>query len=571
MLIRALYEHAKANGLGLSPFEKKTLAHRLVLGPKGFVRFESADREVAVPIESRSASTPKPYSLHDTAEYVLGVGKATERAHDRCEAFWERTREILVEVGDKVALLAVDAAIADKSWLKKLPKGKIEGWVGLALDGEERFIVERDPLVDHEKARFAAQSAAGGPHFCAVTGESCTAVRLHDKIKGINGTGGGTALIAFNQQTATDGLSQGLNFTLSPRVMKGYTAALNQLLRTNRASFGETTCGVFWGPKDADAIARVVDLYTKNDVRAAAWDRVRSMQDCDELLHLIFFKGSRSRAAVLNYDVVPTKVVVAELLRYYGDFSEALAERDRILKRNEPSPMPSLAGNIQNAAPGTELEFADLDVAVSVRNVLLGRKLPRRVIYGLLRTLQPADVVKNKLHALWAMRWLEHQGDVQTGPRKGVMKNEPHVEPKIEDFVIEDNSIDTYQLGRLVALGVSLRYIALGRALTNDGALASLTRAMQCPAAFARASTRDFVVHSPKARGSLIVQLSMDVWTRIKTDLLSRTTPLTLAEVGSLHQGYMHQMAYNRAIAAHKRAMREAKKDTADDAQAAAE
>jgi hypothetical protein len=556
MLIQALYQYAKANDLGASPFEKKTMGRRLVIGPKGFVRFEKVDDEILVPGGNRTSGL-KPYHLHDKAEYVLGHSlEGADRAKVRYDAFWAYTRETLAAVGDKAALAAVEALIADEGWLKKIPKGEIKGCVGIALEGDTGYLVEREATVKDEWRKCREKLAPKGSQVCAITGEACEAVRLHDRIQNVNGTGGATALISFNQKTATSGADQGLNFTVS-------FAALNSLLETNRASFGKTMCAVFWGPSGAQAIATVVDLYAKEEARVAAWEVVRSMADSREPLHFAFFKGSKSRIAVLNYDVVTTGDVVRELLRYHADFSEAIAERDRVLRRDTPTIMPSVSGNVQSAVPNKGAAFAELTVAEAVRNILLGRKLPRKVVIGLLHALRPIDIVKNRVSALWAMRWLEYQGDqgVRRGPREKNMKSENDLnEPQIHEYVIEGNDLDAYQLGRLVALSVSLKLAALGRHVSNDGAVMALGHAARSPASYLNRCTRDFNINSQKVRGRL-VQLTLEVWRLIQTDISSRTTPLSLADTGALNQGYMHQTAYNRALSNFRRAVRKAKEE----------
>ena len=84
---------------------------------------------------------------------------------------------------------------------------------------------------------------------CAVTGESGTIARLHDKIKGVaGGQSSGTALICFNSESEESyGATQAYNSNITEETMRKYTEALNYLLasRQNKTLLDEMTV-VHW-------------------------------------------------------------------------------------------------------------------------------------------------------------------------------------------------------------------------------------------------------------------------------------------------------------------------------------
>lgn len=561
MLIRDLYDYAVAHGLGLVPCEEKRIQNVLVLGRRGFVRVDPGVT-VMIPIASRSAGT-NPRVLHDVPEYVFGtIATSRDRASRRFDAFWARTREVLSLAGDDEALRAVAAAMADRRWIDSPAIRAIEkGWIALALDGDRSPMLARPGVVRQIRREFDSSMDAPGDAFCLVTGKSCVPVRVHDKIVTIPGTGkngraASAVLLSWNMKTAADGLEKGDNFPMSFRASKGWTAALNHIAAASCARFGDHVSMVFWGPASAHAIAKVVDRFSKRDDRIAAWAVVESLRDSEEPLHVACFKGSQSRIALLDYSVVPTKVVVERILRYRDHFAELMEEFE-----SEPA-VPSIAGNLASIL-SAKREFSDRAIMDATIGVLFDRPMPRGVIGALLHLLQPVDVVKRRRSALWAMRWLEWRDDESsgvTGPARRIIveKKSSAEEPRIEDAVVVDNDVEAYHLGRLVALVDEIQYRSLRRRVGGNKAIVGLGRARQCPASYAAEFVRDFNVHAPNVGGT-IVAITMETWQHLKGELSMRTTPLTQAEGGALTQGYMQQLSFNRRFSKYQSEVRKAK------------
>lgn len=574
-LIHDLYEYAKANDLGTTPFKKEWIDHRLVLGSGGVVRIEEMEKtdllqSVDVLAESRTGGTFS-YALRDTPEYVLGtVDTTAARAEKRFESFWKRTEQMLAEAGDAQALMVVKAAMRDQSWKLSMPK--LKGRVGLAIEGDDRFMIERSAVVECEMEKFRVKLSAAGDAVCLVTGNACDPVLLHDRIEGVPGTGGATPLISFNQKTAADGLEQGLNFPICLDVMKRYTSGLNQLLETSAAILSKNTCAVFWGPSEAAAIAAVMSLYTKWEPRAAAWAIIESMRGSTEPLHVAFFKGSKSRIAVLSYEVVKTCDVVDALLRYRDHFAAVLAEQR--WTEGDAAIVPSVAGSFKwrrlerTKDEGKKREFDGLTIADAVKSVLFGRRLPRQVTIEMINMLRPIDIVGRRASAIWAMSWLEFQDNDVGVTRRTIMKKNGSEEPKVEDIVVVDNDIEAYHLGRLIAMIASLRRLALRRTPGSDKVTEALELAGSCPASYAKHFSRDFEVYSKKATG-ILTRITLEIWQKLKGDLVRRTVPLDQCDYGSMVQGYMNQTHFNRERSKYLRKMRKMKEKAAAEKAAA--
>ena len=407
-LIHDLYEYAKTHGLGLVPTKKQDIAYRLVISTTGVVL--KAHKETAnVLIESRGC-TDFPYKLYDMPEYVLGVpedetSKGKARAASRLKLFWERALKDVSKAGDTEALAAIQAVIEHPKWLKglkviPLPKKDkpLKGWVAIALAEEGSFLLDR-PLVREEEVRDFEKTLQPGPDKCLLSGESCTAVRLHGKITGLPGTGGGVPLVSYDAQTSGErGLSQGEHLPTSPKAMKQYTAAGNALVETNMASLGKTIGVLFFGPAEAHVIVNAISRFTKKENWEAAWAALDSLPLSDELLRIVAIKGSKGRAATLHNVTIPVREVRENLLGFRDYFTGYLV--------GGPTP-PTTPPTIGQLVCGTKDHIPETLRLNCILSILLGKPIPRMFLNLLLQELQSKNIANNTYSAQAIVRWLD--------------------------------------------------------------------------------------------------------------------------------------------------------------------
>lgn len=125
----------------------------------------------------------------------------------------------------------------------------LEGRTSELLHDSGGEIVQK---IQNELSGRKAQEADG---ICAVTGEKAVIARLHDKIKGIaGGQSSGGRLVCFKNTSETSyGKQQSFNSSISEKVMKHYTEALNILMADERhRMYIEGLTIVFWAMKEDD-------------------------------------------------------------------------------------------------------------------------------------------------------------------------------------------------------------------------------------------------------------------------------------------------------------------------------
>jgi hypothetical protein len=546
MLIADLYDYANAHGLGLTPYINRKLTHRLVLNRDGYVDLIEIDEIRPVPFVTRTSGV-KANPLHDTAPYVLGLsgGKSDQYGQKRFQTFWDRTEALMVEAGDTVALKAVQALRADKSWPKQAAKKIGDGvWIAVALG--ETLLLDRPLVKKHLEEVFAKTMAAEGEDSCMITGERCVGVATHDPIVGVPGTNSnGCALISFNDTTATQGrLKQGANFTVSYKAMKGYTAAFNDILRTAKAEYGPFkkpgregplygTCGVFWGSTIAASIAIVTKPFSTQDEREKAWAEIEAHANEGGDIHMLFLKGSKGRIAVLSYEIRPARTVAQALLRFRRYFDGP--HRGHV----------SVGGAVLQAdVRERDLIAGTLRVEV-VRSCLVGAPLPGRFVNHLLNTFDPTEPVRDK----FLLRWLEFYNLLKP---KDIPTMDLENKPQLSNFVYEDDDNQAYILGRLIALEYAIKQTAHKRRMPIAPTLASLARACRTPAAYVERFVHmvsvyeDMITRRNASRE--LSRLAREVARTLRPALGQQTTPLSLMERAAVYQGYYHQTAYNIAL-----------------------
>lgn len=577
MLIENLYQYAVENGL-LLPFVDRSLAFRLNLDANGFVDLVKVDDTVAVPRTPPRGNKVEGYHLHDTPLFVFGrpdsdSDKHKKRAAVGTAAFWAFTDQILTAAGDEEALQAVQAAKADSSWIKKALKtvGDSKGFTGLAFEGT--YLLDRPKVRAYLKRQFEKScEEASGPDICMVTGKSCTAVRCHEAIKGVPGTGSGAALISFHMKSVcSPSFEQGDNYPMSYTAMSGYTSALNTLMETSSAIITTDqkkggTCAVVWGPPEANAIAKVVNLFSNPEDRKAAWEVVEQLQTSTEMLHILFLKGSKGRIAILSYDLRPVAEVAKSLCRFREVFGDEA----------------SIASALDHT--GSEKGYQPLSVPeklAATRALLFGQQLPEQLISSLSGALNPKDVVNTERWAIKQLQWLDLGevlgGDPPTVHWRTLWKKERMIneKPRIENYLNEPDVLREkdwfFAVGRLINLLIVVQRQALGREVPSSYST-QVNLAVTNTAAWLVDFGRSLDIYEDKLNRRRYFDRT---FLKMALDLLGKLPPIedrplrSVREAASVQRGYYAQRLFATDYFAWKKAEREAKAAKAEESVAA--
>lgn len=228
----------------------------------------------------RSGSGSTPYFLWDNAAYALGLGAKDPGKTVRDHAAFKKLH--LAELADEtdVGLVALriflEAWTPDRSQVPQLDDRALLLNVAFRLQGDIQFLHDRPAASRHiDRLRTQAQSRETG--FCLVRGAHLPLVRLHPKIKGVDGTASAEVpLVSFNADAFQSyGKDQGYNAPTSEDAAFRYGAALNALLARGgrtRLRIADATVA-FWAdasaldPAVAEAAARAAE-----DVFGAMFD-----------------------------------------------------------------------------------------------------------------------------------------------------------------------------------------------------------------------------------------------------------------------------------------------------------
>lgn len=223
----------------------------------------------------RSGTASTPFFLWDNTSYVLGVSRKesakVERDH---EAFVEWHSDLLKETDDQ-GLIAVRKFLegwhSDRFVDSPFKPEYLDQNVAFRLLHEKNFVHERlaarkliNQLVqpDHDTKQI----------FCLVTGDRGPEIRLHPKIKNVEGTAAAEVpLVSFNNESFESyGQKQGANAPTSQAAAFRYGAALNHLLTRDgpnrvRRPIGDATV-VFWADASDYQVANLAENIFGNAV-----------------------------------------------------------------------------------------------------------------------------------------------------------------------------------------------------------------------------------------------------------------------------------------------------------------
>lgn len=435
----------------------------------------------------RSGTASTPFFLWDNTAYVLGISSKDPGKTERDHAAFKQLHLEQLGNEDDPGLAAVRRFLEHWSpdqYSPPLFDEKMLAWnVAFRLDGDTgpdnspRLVHERPAAAAHvERLRTSTSSAQ--PVFCLVTGASLPPVRLHPKIKGVDGTAAAEVpLVSFNEDAFESyGQVQGANAPTSEAAAFRYGAALNRLLdrgiSRNRIKIGDATVA-FW----ADASAGEVAAEAAEDFFAALLtppdDESEAAKVSDALklvakgrpvqearpeiapgvrFHVLGLAPNAARLSVRFWLEDTFERFAAQLARHHEDL--ALEPRPRGWTETKPPSVQRLL--VRTTALQEKFEnIPPLLAGEVMRAVLTGAPYPRTLLAAAIIRLRAGDDPGSGWHAAVI---------------KACLNRFAKTEKEKMPVALESNREDTpYQLGRLFAVLESAQYAALGRVNATIG------------------------------------------------------------------------------------------------------
>jgi CRISPR-associated protein Csd1 len=216
----------------------------------------------------RSGSGSTPYFLWDNAAYALGLGAKDPGKTARDHAAFKELHlsELADETDPGLAALRrfLETWTPDRALAPKLDDKALLLNFAFRLQGENEFLHER-PAAEAHVDRLRARTQSGESGFCLVRGAHLPLVRLHPKIKGIDGAASAEVpLVSFNNDAFTSyGKDQGYNAPTSEDAAFRYGAALNALLARggrNRLRIADASVA-FWADASEAAAHAAEEIF----------------------------------------------------------------------------------------------------------------------------------------------------------------------------------------------------------------------------------------------------------------------------------------------------------------------
>jgi CRISPR-associated protein Csd1 len=515
---------------------------------------------------TRSGIGSTPYFLWDNAAYVLGLGAKDPGKTARDHAAFKAMH--LAELADEkdegfVALRRfLKVWTPNRTAVANLDDKLLTFNIAFRLRGETQLLHERAAVAPHvERLRLQGKSEAEG--FCLIRGARLPLVRLHPKIKGVDGTASAEVpLVSFNVDAFTSyGKEQGFNAPTSEAAAFRYGAALNALLTRggrNRLRIGDASVA-FWADASAlDAALAEQAAREAESMFASEFDDTPLPEAATDEQQAALVRSSVATVAKgrpewtldpglkkdVKFYVLGLAPNAARLsVRYwlansFGHVESALAKhRDDI--DIEPHPWSGKPPSIQRLLVKTtalQEKFDNIPKGLAgevMRAVLTGGPYPRTWLATALIRLRASGDPGRGWHAAVVKACINRIPSQEPVP---VSLNPNHESP-------------AYQLGRLFAVLEAAQYAALGR-VNASIADRYYGAASSTPARVFAALIRGAKTHISDARkrnrGLWVESRMQDIIARLPPDLPSS---LRLEDQGRFAVGYYHERASRPAKA----------------------
>lgn len=520
-----------------------------------------------------------PFFLWENTAYALGVSEksADKTARDH-EAFRKLHLERLAETQDE-GLLAlrrfIEAWTPDQFGSPHFEPKMMAFNVAFRLSkpGHRQFIHESPAaraLIDKMRAEVSSAEEA----VCLVSGELLPVVRLHPKVKGVNGTANPEVpLVSFNNPAFESyGKEQGYNAPVSEQAAFRYGAALNALLDRDKSrnrlkrGIGDATV-VFWaesgpGPDDDQAAEAAEGAFGRNinppDEQAEAsklYEQLmaiaagKPVTELDDKLdpathfHVLGLAPNAARLSVRFW----LSDSLDHFIRRIADHYEAM--------RIEPQPMGWTMPSVNLILARTTAllgKFDNIPNALAgevMRAVLTGQPYPRTLLSAVIMRLRAGDAAGYGWHAA-VLRACINRALRGSASREGEPMTEETEKKELPVGLDPNSKSVAYQLGRLFSVMESAQYEALGRVNAPIG-VRYYAAASATPARVFGTLLRGLKNHVADARrrnkGGWIDGRVSDILGHVGPDL-PRT--LSLEDQARFAVGYYHESGLRRPKAA---------------------
>jgi CRISPR-associated protein Csd1 len=520
----------------------------------------------------RAGSGSTPYFLWDNTAYVLGVSakEPTKTARDHAVFKAYHLKELQNENDPGLAAVKrfLEAWTPDR-FTAPFFNEKMLAWnVAFRLQGDHQLIHEREAsAVLVERLRKEAPSA--DEVVCLVTGRLAAPVRLHPKIKGVDGAAmAEVPLVSFNKDAFESyGKSQGFNAPTSEEAAFRYGTALNRLLdrgeSRNRIKIADITTA-FWADssgvgEEAAAAAdtffgRFLDPSTAETApkgldddqgeAAKLWDTLREvahgrpLKEIDPKLrddvrfHVLGLAPNVGRLVIRYWVEDRLDSFVSRLSQHYRDIDI------------EPCPWRSSLPTAQRlllqtvVPPKIKRPFDYLDknapqiAGEMMRAILTGERYPRTLLASAIIRLRAGDHPGSGWHA----------AVIKACINRDYRFAHPKEKEPLPVSLDPDNPHPAYHLGRLFAVLESAQFAAADKRVNASIADRYYGAASSAPARVFGALIRGARTHisdaNKRGKGLWLDPKMTEIISRLPPDL---PTTLMIVDQGRFAVGYYHQ------------------------------
>lgn len=281
MILQALYSYYQRKSQGENPvlppfgYSVEKIAFALLLDREGRVVGEPIDlrqpdakgklipRRMVVPHPGgKRTVVDTPYFLWDKTDYLLGChrenGKDMESGARFKVSNWHH-QQVLKEPFNFFTHWQWEAVTSWRQW-----EDIAEGNLVFKREGATGFLHEEEEMRQAWQSWLASRESVQQGQ-CLITGEIADLESVHLPIMGVPGAQtSGAAIVSFNQSAFTSyGKEKSLNAPISTVAAHGYTAALNQMLRTGsnqKVQIGDSTT-LFWAERENPAESLIAQFF----------------------------------------------------------------------------------------------------------------------------------------------------------------------------------------------------------------------------------------------------------------------------------------------------------------------
>jgi CRISPR-associated protein Csd1 len=500
----------------------------------------------------RSGQGSTPFLFWDNTGYALGVTKKTsDKVIKDLAAFKALHLDSLADETD-VGLVALRNFI--EKWTPEafvepiFRKDYIDQNVAFQLAGENILLHERPAAM--ELIERHRQPKDSDPIFCLITGRHEPGVRLHPKIKGVDGTSvADVPLVSFNENAFWSyEKEQGRNAPASETAAFRYGAALNRLLDRqtgNRIKIADATV-TYWADAEGfgeDAAAAVEEIFRgfiepPSDESEAEKVREVLVEISKSLpLQSINLKlEPRTRFHILGLSPNAARLSVRYWMTdEFGNFAKRLAQHYQDISI-EPAPwrvkLPSVQILLLRTTSVQE-KFENIPPHLAgevTRAVLEGLPYPRTMLAAAIMRLRAGDAPHTGWHAAIIKACINRSAKTEK-EKLPVSRNPDYPEA-------------AYQLGRLLAVLEAAQYAALGRVNATivdryyGAASATPARVFGTLLRNARNHVSDAL---KRGKGKWIERRLDEIISKLDPDL---PKTLKLEDQGRFAVGYYHERAW---------------------------